>query len=104
MIKFLKNIFSGGQKVNLSELIVNDAIIIDVRTTREFQNGHLKNSLNIPLDKLSASLHKLDKSKPIITCCATGMRSASAKNILKSNGFSEVYNGGSWTNLRKFEN
>jgi phage shock protein E len=104
MISFLKNIFSGRQKVKISELIVNDAIIIDVRTTREFLNDHLKKSMNIPLDKLPANLSKLDKSKPIITCCATGMRSATAKRILESNGFSEVYNGGSWTNLRKFEN
>jgi phage shock protein E len=104
MISFLKNIFSGRQKVKISELIVNDAIIIDVRTNREFQSGHLKKSMNIPLDKLPANLSKLDKSKPIITCCATGMRSATAKRILESNGFSEVYNGGSWTNLRKFEN
>ena len=41
-----------------------------------------------------------DKNKPIITCCASGMRSASAKSILKSNGFSQVYNGGGWSSLR----
>jgi len=45
-------------------------------------------------------LSKLKKDKPIITCCASGMRSASAKSILKSNGFTEVHNGGGWSSLQ----
>jgi phage shock protein E len=100
MIDFFKNIF--GEKVNLQELINNGAKIIDVRTKAEFQQGHVRNSINIPLDKLSDSLKKLDKSKPVITCCASGMRSASAKSILKSKGFTAVHNGGSWTSLKKY--
>jgi phage shock protein E len=99
MINFFKKIF--GEKVNFQELISNGAIIIDVRTKEEYQKGHLKNSLNIPLDKLTSGWKKLDKSKTIITCCASGMRSSSATGILKSNGFEKVYNGGSWTSLRK---
>ena len=51
MINFLKNIFGGGEKVNLQEIIAKGALIIDVRTAKEFQSGHLKNSKNIPLDK-----------------------------------------------------
>jgi phage shock protein E len=103
MLQFLKNLFGFGEKIDLGELIANGAKIIDVRTVGEFQGGHLKNSINIPLDKLANNLAKLDKSLPIITCCASGMRSSSAKSLLKSNGFTEVHNGGSWTNLRKFE-
>jgi rhodanese-related sulfurtransferase len=41
-----------------------------------------------------------DKNQPIITCCASGMRSASAKSILQSNGFTQVYNGGGWSSLQ----
>jgi phage shock protein E len=103
MIQFLKNLFGIGPSVNFGELIANGAVIIDVRTKGEYQNGHLKNAMNIPLDTLSANLAKLDKNKPIITCCASGMRSASAKSILKSNGFTEVHNGGSWTNLKTYD-
>jgi phage shock protein E len=101
MINFLKRIF--GEKVNIQELISHGATIIDVRTKAEFQQGHLKNSINIPLDKLSDNLRKLDKKRSIITCCASGMRSASARSILISNGFTQVYNGGSWTRLRKYK-
>jgi phage shock protein E len=100
MIGFLKSLF--GEKADLQELINNGAKIIDVRTKAEFQQGHVRNSINIPLDNLSGNLKKLDKSKPIITCCASGMRSASARSILKSNGFTEVHNAGSWTSLRKY--
>ena len=100
MIAFIKKLLGIGPKVDLGELVKNGAIIVDVRTKQEYQNGHVKGSVNIPLNILESHLAKLKKDKPIITCCASGMRSASAKSILKSNGFEEVYNGGSWMNLR----
>lgn len=101
MFGFLKGLF--GEKVDLGELISKGATVIDVRTKAEYQSGHLKKSVNIPLDSLSVNLKKIDKSKPVITCCASGARSGAAKSFLRSNGFVNVYNGGSWTNLRKFE-
>jgi rhodanese-related sulfurtransferase len=55
----------------------------------------------MPLNELSNHIAKLKKDSVIITCCASGMRSASAKNILKSNGFTSVYNGGGWSSLQK---
>jgi len=91
-----------GKKVDLQEIISNGAIIVDVRTKGEYQSGHLRNSINIPVDNLAQNMKKLDKNKPIITCCASGARSASAKRILKTNGFEQVYNGGSWLSLKKY--
>jgi phage shock protein E len=99
-MKFLELIF--GKKVNLQEVISNGAVIIDVRTKGEYQSGHLRNSINIPIDNLPGKINKLNKNKPIITCCASGARSASARRMLKSNGFEQVYNGGSWYSLRKY--
>lgn len=99
MFDFLKDIFSGNV-VNFKELMSNGAQIIDVRTPAEYQNGNIRNSKNIPLQQLTAEMKKLDVKKPIITCCASGMRSASAKIILKQNGF-EVYNGGGWSKLQE---
>jgi len=52
------------------------------------------------LQTITSQLSKINKDKPVITCCASGMRSASAKSILKSNGFSEVHNGGGWSSLK----
>jgi phage shock protein E len=99
-MKFLELIF--GKKVNLQEVISDGAVILDVRTKGEYQTGHLRNSINIPVDNLEQNIKKLNKSKPIVTCCASGARSASARRILNSNGFDKVYNGGSWHSLRKY--
>jgi len=100
MIQTLKKLLGMGPKVNYRELVRNGAQIVDVRTKGEFESGHIRGALNIPLQNLQHSLSKIKKDRPVITCCASGMRSASAKNILKSKGWGEVYNGGPWMSLR----
>jgi len=100
MLSAIKKLFSSEPKVDFGELIANKAVILDVRTKEEYQGGHIKGSINIPLQSLNAQLSKLKKDKVIITCCASGGRSSVAKRILKSNGFENVHNAGSWTNLR----
>jgi phage shock protein E len=97
-MSFLKNLF-GGSSVDLKEMVKNGAQIIDVRTPAEFQGGHIKGAVNIPLQVLDKNLGKIRKDRPVITCCASGMRSGSAKSILKSKGY-EVHNGGGWTSLQ----
>ena len=89
-----------GPTVDFSELIKQGAIVLDVRSKGEYQGGHIKGSINIPVDVLSSNLGKLKKDKTIITCYASGMRSASAKSILQSNGFANVHNGGGWMSLQ----
>src|SRR5688572_28869215 len=100
MINTIKNLLGFGPKVDYAQLVKDGAIILDVRSKGEYQGGHIKGSVNISADTLRNNLSKLKKDKPIITCCASGMRSASAKNILKSNGFTEVHNGGGWSSLQ----
>lgn len=87
--------------VDYAALVKNGAQILDVRSKEEFSNGHIKGSINIPVQELQANLKKLNKEKPVIACCASGMRSASAKNILVQNGFREVHNGGGWSSLER---
>jgi rhodanese-related sulfurtransferase len=99
MLNFLKKLFSGSPAVDLKSLVAAGAVIVDVRTRSEYQGGHVKGSINIPLNELPQSLGKLSPTKTIITCCASGMRSSSAKSLLKSKGFQEVHNGGGWQNL-----
>ena len=100
MLQALKQLFGFGPKVDYKALVNQGAIILDVRSKSEFQSGHIKGAINISVDALSNQLAQLkDKNKPIITCCASGMRSAAAKNILKSNGYQTVHNGGSWMSL-----
>ena len=101
MIDSLKKMFGLGPATNFALLAKNGAQIIDVRTVNEFKTGHIKGSVNIPLDTLQNNLSKIKKDKPIITCCAAGMRSASAKSMLKANGFTDVHNGGGWMGLER---
>lgn len=96
---FFRNLLGARPDSNIEQLLENGALIVDVRTEREFKSGHVRGSVNIPLDTLQKNMARLKKNKAIITCCASGIRSATAKKILINNGFSEVYNGGSWTNL-----
>lgn len=101
MISILRDLFGFGPKVEFKELIAQGAIILDVRSKGEYAGGHIKGSINIPVDQLRQNIHKLkNKNKPVITCCASGSRSAMAKSILKSNGYLKVHNGGAWNRLQ----
>jgi phage shock protein E len=101
MINTIKKLLGFGPSVDYADLVKQGAIILDVRSKGEYSGGHIKGSINVSVDALSNNLAKLkDKNKTIITCCASGMRSASAKSILKSNGYTNVYNGGGWSSLK----
>jgi len=89
-----------GPKADFAEMVRKGATIVDVRSQNEYQGGHIKGSVNIPLPELQDNLSKIKKGIPVITCCASGMRSAAAKNVLKASGYSEVYNGGGWMSLQ----
>ena len=90
-----------GPKVDYAQLMNDGAILVDVHTPGEYAGGHIKGSWNIPLQSLTQNLDKLPKDKVIITCCASGIRSGSAKSILQANGYKEVYNGGGWAGLQR---
>lgn len=103
MFNAIKKLLGIGPKVNLGKLIAGGAVIVDVRSPGEYASGHLKMSVNVPLDMLKMKLGKLKKDATVITCCASGMRSSMAKRILLANGFVHVHNGGSWYNLKQYE-
>lgn len=100
MISKLKELLGIKPAPDYVQLLKEGGVIIDVRSSAEFAGGHIKGSKNIPLQTLTVNLNKLkNKDRPVITCCATGMRSASARSILRSKGFTQVYNGGGWSTL-----
>ncbi|MFT7003667.1 MAG: phage shock protein E [Sulfurimonas sp.] len=76
--------------------------IVVVRTKDEFITAHKNGSINIPLESLNTQMNKLDKTKPIIICCASGSRSGLARRSLMSKGFDNVHNAGTWRSLIKF--
>jgi rhodanese-related sulfurtransferase len=100
MLEAIKKLLGIAPKANFAELVSQGATILDVRTKAEYASGHIRGSVNIPLDKIDANLGKLkNKNQTIITCCASGSRSGLAQSGLKSRGYANVYNGGSWYSL-----
>ena len=92
----------GLSSTNYTDLVNNGATILDVRSKDEYSRGNINGSMNIAVNQLENNLHKLkDKNAAIITCCASGMRSATAKNILENNGYQAVFNGGGWQRLNQ---
>jgi rhodanese-related sulfurtransferase len=101
MLNIFKNMFTAAPSTDYAELVKNGAIIVDVRTNGEFQGGHIKGSINIPLDIINSKIEELKKkNKIVITCCRSGNRSGMAKSVLERNGI-ECYNGGAWNILEK---
>ena len=83
---------------NLYDLMKeNDYIIIDVRSKEEYEESHVKDSINIPYDKINENI-KLDKDKIIFVYCTSGMRSNVAFVRLSNYGY-EVYNLGNFDDI-----
>ena len=100
MLKLFNTLFSKTG-TDYKQLVQDGAVILDVRTGEEFRAGHIRGSKNIPLNEIRANAEKIKKwNTKLITVCRSGSRSASAKNILESEGL-EVFNGGAWTELNK---
>jgi phage shock protein E len=94
----LSTLFGTGND-QTKELLDKGAVIIDVRSPGEFSGGHVKGSKNIPLQSIESQIMKIKKlNKPVVACCASGMRSGQATEILKRAGI-EATNGGPWTKV-----
>ena len=99
---FFSNLFGAGANANLQSIIDDGAFLVDVRTPGEFAEGHVKGSVNIPLDLVTMELTKFKNKKNIIVFCRSGNRSGQAKTILEANGISNVTNGGTWEEVNQF--
>ena len=77
-------------------LIAEGAMLVDVRSPGEFSGGHIEGAISIPIQELAGRTEELgDTSSPIILYCQSGARSAMAKRLLESKGFTDVHNMGS---------
>lgn len=87
------------QDDGLEKMLSQNTVILDVRTAWEFDRGHIKGAVNIPLSHLHTGTIPLDTGAVIITCCSHGLRSVKAESLLKGRGYRHVYNGGAWNDL-----
>lgn len=71
-----------------------DGIVLDVRESVEYAQGHILGARNVPMSQLEKRAAELDKlkSKPVILCCASGNRSTRAVGLLKARGLEKVFN------------
>ncbi len=93
--------FLHKNKANkINDFLSRGAIILDVRTQREYKSGAIKESKHIPLQVLQDHVQELRKmDKPFVVCCASGIRSAKASKFLSLNNV-EAINGGGWQSLQ----
>lgn len=78
-------------------------VVLDVRTPKEFNENHLKDSVNIDIlsDDFKSKVEKLDKNKTYKVYCRSGNRSGKAEKIMKSMGFKDVESVGSLSEAAK---
>ena len=84
----------------LKEALRRGAIVIDIRTAAEFDRGKVRDSINIPVDRININLKRIVQMKrPIIICSNSDSENERVIDVLKANGVTEIYNGGSWTKI-----
>jgi rhodanese-related sulfurtransferase len=96
---------SKTTKNTIAEYFRDNALVIDVRSKQEFDQGHFKTAVNIPIDQFEGRISEsgTDRRKPIIVYCHAGSRAAMAENILRKNGFLKVINARNYDALKKYE-
>ena len=80
------------EAINIENLVKNKEFLLDVREEYEYQEGHVKGAVNLPLREILSQKDSLPKDKDIYVYCRSGHRSADAVNFLKSLGFEKVHN------------
>ncbi len=90
--------------VSLSVARAQDKVVwIDVRTEAEWNQGHLKNAILIPYDKITRKIHTVVKNKrqPVNLYCRSGRRAEIARKALEQMGYINVQNRGSYEQLHQ---
>jgi phage shock protein E len=104
VIGFVLAVFFGLKRLGLISAeaartyLRQGALVVDVRSVGEFRSGHLPNTVNIPLGELQRSLpgQVSDKNQVLLLHCLTGTRSGLARRTLRSMGYTNVFNLGSY--------
>lgn len=87
---------------NIKKYLNNDAVVIDVRTQEEWDEGHINGSKHIVLNSIPENIEVIRGfQKPVIVVCKSGGRSQSATDFLLQHGI-DIINGGPWGNVLKF--
>ena len=92
------SIFGGTNKIK--DALRHGATIIDVRPAGEYDQGKIRNSFNIPIDRIDINAERIrHMRRPIIICANSSAESEQAISFLKVRGIKDLHNGGNWTSL-----
>ena len=90
---FTLNFFTGCSKVDDETLraahvaVSTGAVIVDVRTPKEFAEKHVSGALNIPIEEMAKTLSRVPRNEVLVVYCASGNRSSHATKLLRQNGW-----------------
>lgn len=91
------SLFGSGK---LKKALQRGATIVDVRTVHEYDQGRLRGSINIPMDRISSSVERIrNMGSPVIFCANGDGRSGKAARFMRSQGLKDVYDAGNWEKL-----
>lgn len=100
MVSIQNESYAQRNQSELVAIIQSGAFLVDVRTPQEFAEGSVKGAVNIPHDQIQQQISKFRGKKSIVVFCRSGSRSNQAKAILESNQIKNIFNGGSWMNIK----
>jgi len=89
---------SGIKQIGVQDAVrlinQDDTVVLDIRLEKEYSQGHILNSVHIPLGALDSRIREIEKHKenPILVSCQTGNRSHQANRVLKKRGFTNLHN------------
>jgi phage shock protein E len=92
------------EKAIISEAIKKGALLVDVRTPKEFSEGSVEGAINIPLDSIEYKLDQFAGHPYIVVFCRTGNRSGTARRKLINAGLENIINGGPWQHVQEIVN
>lgn len=87
-----KKIKRNIKEVSFDDIDLKDYFVIDVRTKKEYEEGHLNGAINIPSFSIKRNIDRINTDKKILVYCQSGIRSKKALKILEDLGVKNVYN------------
>lgn len=102
-MNFLKRIFSGKNMANqIQEYLEKGAVVLDVRTIAEWNEGHSEGAKHIVLNTIPENVEEIKSwDKPVIAVCRSGGRSGQATEFLQGHGI-DIINGGPWGDVDQY--
>ena len=101
LVLLLSGCTSNGNGQTAWQKINDGALLVDVRSPAEVEQGHLQGALLIPHTQVAGRLAEFgdDKSRAIVLYCKSGGRAAKAQKVLEENGFTNITNAGGYQDL-----